>query len=139
MGFMWNLSLPPKVRNFWRSAVHNCIPKNMNLLRHYVRVNDVCSLCGFPYDSTCHSLFHYATIMKLWKTTPFSSSVKASIGDDIFEFCSWMKEQWIKEQFEEFAIHGWVVWKERQKVIHGEGGKLLPTTLSLSTSLLEDF
>lgn len=89
--------------------------------------------------TTCHSLFQCAAIKHLWKNTQFASSVKTAMGDDIVAFCLWMRSQWTKGEFEEFAMIGWEIWKEKQKSIHEGSGKALPKALSWGISLLTDF
>ncbi|KAK6134108.1 hypothetical protein DH2020_032149 [Rehmannia glutinosa] len=37
------------------------------------------------------------------------------------ELCIWMQTNLAQEEFEAFATHTWLCWKERQRVIHGNG------------------
>ncbi|XP_073153947.1 uncharacterized protein [Henckelia pumila] len=104
--FLWSLSLPPKVRLFWWSATHDCIPTNLNLGRHHVPVGSSCSLCSFPYDSTCHSLFHCAAIKHLWKNTPFANLLKVAKEENVIDLCLRLQDQLNKLVFENFVMHG---------------------------------
>lgn len=65
--------------------------------------------------------------------------MKAAVGEYILGFCLWMKKQLSIDRFEEFAMHGWAVWKERQKFLHRKGEKSLAITICWSESLVADF
>ncbi|XP_075475208.1 uncharacterized protein LOC142505947 [Primulina tabacum] len=128
--FLRSLSVPPKIRLFWWSIYHDCIPTNQNLSRHHVSVNESCNLCNFSIDSSGHALFFCAAIKHLWKNTSFAQVLRGNSQADTLELCLWLKDQFSKTEFEEFAIHTWAVWKEKQKYLHGDKEKLSADNVS---------
>lgn len=64
---LWKLNIPPKIRIFvWRASM-DFIPTAINLLNHHVPINDLCSLCKFPYATTSNCLLFCPAIRHIWK------------------------------------------------------------------------
>lgn len=137
--FLWSLSIPPKIRIFWWSISHDCIMTNQNLSRYHVPVNESCSLCNFPMDSTFHALFFCAAIKQLWKSSPFAQVLRAAVQYCTLDLCLWLKDQLSKSEFEDYAIHMWAVWREKQNFLHIDKMKPLEANVSWSSVILPDF
>lgn len=53
---MWNLKIPPKVKNFLWRAVSDCLPTRDQLRIRHVAVNLMCLVCNEAPESAFHSL-----------------------------------------------------------------------------------
>ncbi|KAL8149774.1 hypothetical protein AgCh_006690 [Apium graveolens] len=53
---MWNLKIPPKVKNFLWRALSNCLPTKDLLRQRHVQISAVCPTCNDHNESILHSL-----------------------------------------------------------------------------------
>ncbi|KAL5573013.1 hypothetical protein UlMin_022610 [Ulmus minor] len=81
--FLWQLSIPPKVKIFWWRALHNIIPTSWNLKVHHVPADLKCSLCGSGIETTVHSLFLCPKMKLLWKTCGMMDCLSTATIDTI--------------------------------------------------------
>ncbi|KAK6134046.1 hypothetical protein DH2020_032225 [Rehmannia glutinosa] len=93
----------------------------MNLRRHHVLTFGRCRLCWHGQDSTIHSLFFCPALKKIWKNQDWTYWLHFARFGSTLELCIWMQTNLAQEEFEAFATHTWLCWKERQRVIHGNG------------------
>ncbi|XP_073014526.1 uncharacterized protein [Primulina eburnea] len=96
-------------------------------------------LGNFSRDSTCHALFFCAAIKHLWKNTSFAIVLRRAARSCTMDLCLWLKEQFPKPAFEEFAILTWAVWREKQNFLHSDKKNPSATTVSWSSAVLPDF
>ena len=54
--FFWRLRLPPKVKNFMWKACNDWIPTGVNLVRHGMKVETLCTLCLNKNETTLQAL-----------------------------------------------------------------------------------
>lgn len=80
---LWNLKIPPKVKNFLWRAVNNCLPTKDMLRAKQVRVNNVCPVCNSAAESILHTLVLCPFAESCWQSValPFISGDFQTFGD----------------------------------------------------------
>ncbi|KAL5579373.1 hypothetical protein UlMin_011815 [Ulmus minor] len=118
--FLWQASIPPKVKIFWWRALHNIIPTSWNLRVHHVPTDLKCSLCGSGIETTVHSLFLCPKVKFIWKKSGMVDCLSAARSGNMVDVAFWAKDHLSSENFELFAMYTWEVWNLRNSWTHGK-------------------
>lgn len=103
------MGVTPKVQFFTWRLLRGIIPKNLNLIFHFVNIEPVCVQCGDPVESTEHALRDCPGLVECWSSTHFS----VDLHDQSVPFEVWvmhMVQQLTKENQELFVILLWAAW-----------------------------
>lgn len=131
---LWNLAIPPKVKNFLWRVLHNCIPTLENLRRKYVDVNPICKVCKLSLESQAHFLRECPFAVKCWELSnlhPFHSSGQSST-------------QMIEAIFDKLSVKDleiccsimWSLWNHRNVVVWDNKYKSCSQVLNEASSSL---
>lgn len=115
---IWNLKIPPKVKMFLWRVLHDIIPTEVNLYRHHVPNNPRCALCGYYWSNTSHALFFCQEIKKLWNYSKWWIPLKRTKDLPTQLIMQYIKDSFIKDDWEIFCMRMWGVWKDRCNIIH---------------------
>lgn len=63
---LWNLAVPPKMKNFMWRVMHDCLPTLENLRRKCVDVLSTCQVCKLSVESLDHSLLACPFANRCW-------------------------------------------------------------------------
>uniref|UniRef100_A0A803P9M0 Reverse transcriptase zinc-binding domain-containing protein n=1 Tax=Cannabis sativa TaxID=3483 RepID=A0A803P9M0_CANSA len=64
---LWQLKIPPKVKNtLWR-ALTNCLPTCLNLVTKHVNVSTLCPMCATQPENTSHALVECSLATACWQ------------------------------------------------------------------------
>ncbi|CAN1255029.1 Putative ribonuclease H protein At1g65750 [Linum perenne] len=64
--WLWNLSLPPKIRFFLWRCVKDVLATKSNLFRRNCSTNDLCPICLKNVETPMHCLFNCAHAREVW-------------------------------------------------------------------------
>ncbi|XP_073121146.1 uncharacterized protein [Henckelia pumila] len=137
--YMWNLSIPPKLRIFWWRVMHDIIPTAANLRVNHVPTEDFCSLCKGWNESTFHALFWCPVVKICWKKTKFWPLLKHVRHLGTLEVILWMKQELDRRDFELFVSRTWAVWNQRLKIVHGSSSGFDVNSLDGSAVMIREF
>ncbi|KAF7153144.1 hypothetical protein RHSIM_Rhsim01G0167200 [Rhododendron simsii] len=70
--FLWNLSIPPKLKHFWWKVCRNRLATKENLVRRNCANTPMCPRCGKHSESIEHLLCHCKWAKKVWFKSPIS-------------------------------------------------------------------
>lgn len=109
---LWNLKMPPKVKNFvWRSF-HNCLPCMDNLRAHHVPVNAACPLCLEAQEDSSHALFMCTRAQDIWSSLGLWEVVGfeniSNIQDWWLHICNSASEM----NLHRICICSWAIWND---------------------------
>ncbi|KAL5547790.1 hypothetical protein UlMin_003021 [Ulmus minor] len=116
--YLWQSTIPPKVKIFWWRALHNIIPTSWNLNVHHVPADLKCSLCGSGFETTVHSLFLCPNMKLLWKQSGMVDYLSAAKAGNMVDVAFWAKDHLSSDQFELFAMYTWEIWNLRNLWTH---------------------
>lgn len=78
---MWNLKIPPKIKDMvWRS-VSNCLPTRAQLRLKYVDISSSCPRCHCAIETISHCLVDCDFAKNCWK---MAGLYNGDIGDTSF-------------------------------------------------------
>lgn len=112
---MWNLKIPPKIKNLmWRAAT-GCLPTKVQLRSKHVNVCHLCPMCNSEPETICHALLYCS----------FSKECRTRIGVTILNdthssFLEWLSgsfDNWEVEQRQLGAMLCWALWKYRNELV----------------------
>ena len=66
---IWNLKLPPKVKNFMWRACRNCLPTSVKLHSRGVQCPTNCAVCAGPNEDISYLFFEFGTSISCWQRT----------------------------------------------------------------------
>ncbi|KAL5564839.1 hypothetical protein UlMin_028003 [Ulmus minor] len=118
--YLWQSTIPPKIKIFWWRALHNIIPTSWNLKVHHVPAELKCSLCGSGIETTVHSLFLCPKMKLLWKKSGMVDCLSAAKTGNMVDVAFWAKDHLSSDQFELFAMYTWEIWNLRNLWTHGK-------------------
>ncbi|KAL9676800.1 hypothetical protein QQ045_005020 [Rhodiola kirilowii] len=121
----WKLRVPNKVKFFGWRLFHDGLPTMQNLARRGCEVNNYCCQCGAKGEHTLH-LFR-----DCWWTNEL-------LQDHVLPHSVWRNQcnepgYWLwlcaklckEEEFSTLLLALWLVWKNRNDIIHGKEGKMM--------------
>lgn len=131
---LWNLKIPPKVKNFlWRAST-DCLPSREMLRTRNVQVSPVCAVCNADVESIFHVLVlcPFASICLAKLNCPLPSVIDSN-------FTEWltMVFQYQKNMVLKIVMVCWLVWRSRNELIWNKRS-IDPNEVVLSASSILD-
>ncbi|KAL6534051.1 hypothetical protein OROHE_013884 [Orobanche hederae] len=111
---VWNLSVPPKVKNFLSRTISHCLPTRFNLKNRHLPLSELCPLCNRDVEDSFHALCTCDAAKAVWRSSP--------IGDLSASFTNF-SDFWsslvngAKDLLELAAVISWLIWCHRNEVL----------------------
>ncbi|XP_062076041.1 uncharacterized protein LOC133780185 [Humulus lupulus] len=112
---LWQLKVPPKVKDFLWRAVSSSLPTKFQLRIKKVEVGACCPWCLIAPETTYHVLVECAFVQEIW-----SSSGVVMSGGHNSSFGAWLHDifqRYGKEKRVEIAMLCWSIWGSRNALI----------------------
>ncbi|KAL4367556.1 hypothetical protein GQ457_05G010050 [Hibiscus cannabinus] len=116
---VWNLKVPPKIRNFVWKVCKNIAPTKDNLVKRFVPISPLCGRCCTEVENIEHVLFFCPYAQAVWRASEFSYSPQK---DGFPGFARWWLSMLsLKEKVEGrdwinlIAFLCWFLWKARNE------------------------
>lgn len=112
---LWNLKIPPKVKNFLWHATTNCLPSKSLLRMKRVPVNDMCPSCNSLPETTLHTLVSCPYAQLCWSTVHTQP-----VRGEFHSFYEWLLlifNQQKKENILTTVMTCWMIWKHRNELV----------------------
>lgn len=106
---LWNLKIPPKVKNFLLRASANCLPTKDLLRIRRIPVNDVCPTCNEYTETTFRTLVTCSYVVVCW-----SRVHSQAISGNFSSFSQWLALVFQQQPLEQVLITVmtcWMIWK----------------------------
>lgn len=110
---IWQLKVPPKIKNFLWRACRNALPTKQALMKRKITANSICERCKSAVEEAEHALWSCLELEVVWADREvwcFRSEVGFS---DVKELVSWLIAE--GKPLELFAYTAWMVWNQRNK------------------------
>ncbi|CAN1346925.1 LINE-1 retrotransposable element ORF2 protein [Linum perenne] len=114
--WLWNLSLPPKIRFFIWRCVQGILSTQSNLHRRRCSPNPICQVCNVQEESILHCIFFCPHARRTWRRA--SPTTILPIPSDSFE--DWffpLQENTRTDGMRRIAATCWNIWKARNASI----------------------
>lgn len=112
---LWNLKIPPKVKNFLWRASNGFLPTKTALCMKHVPISLLCPTCVASEESTLHCLVKCGFAEACRRETGFSS-----VADGSVSFAGWLgaaMTQFNNTMVSRLVMLVWLVWKARNSVV----------------------
>lgn len=112
---LWNLKIPPKVRNFLWRACSDCLPTKDLLREKRVPINATCPMCNDTAETILHIL-----VTCSYATSCLRKLFLPSITGEFSSFSEWLQlvfQQMNQKQVNQIVMVSWMIWKSRNDVI----------------------
>ncbi|KAM6547817.1 hypothetical protein CsatB_019493 [Cannabis sativa] len=112
---LWQLKIPPKVKNLLWRAITDCLPTCLQLVTKHVNISGLCPVCTNQAESIVHALLTCPFAMSCWNTLGISYDTNHP-----YSFGGWF-DKVITASGEELASRAamlcWAIWKARNLVV----------------------
>ena len=111
--------MPKKIKVFGWRACQNILPTRANLRRRKVMDEDVCMLCSREAETGVHALWDCAVARDVWAGSLVRLQ-KWSVGQpDVLQLFQELMIRLTTDEFELFLVQSWLIWSQRNTVVHG--------------------
>jgi len=135
---IWNLKVPPKVKNLlWRNC-HGCLSTRVRLLDKGVVCPTNCASCNSNHEDLLHVFFNCLFAIQVWNRTGLWGSVQhaltrtASATDALFETLS-------AELLQCLSTVIWSIWKHRNLKIWDDIIETSSVVVECARNMVEDW
>uniref|UniRef100_A0A803QS69 Reverse transcriptase domain-containing protein n=1 Tax=Cannabis sativa TaxID=3483 RepID=A0A803QS69_CANSA len=115
---LWQLKLPPKVKDFLWRVCTNSFPTRFQLTTKHIPINSDYPMCLAAPETSLHVLVRCPFAQNYWQ----QSQIPA-VGLAAMLFCSWWEEGlqvWNEAECLEAGMVLWSIWKVRNEVVWNE-------------------
>jgi hypothetical protein len=114
-GNIWNLKVPPKVKNLIWRICWGYLPTRARLLDKGVNCTSFCDVCDESYEDTTHLFFDCPRARNVWQHSLLLSKVVSVMqnSNTAAEIIFTLLQELPQGQAEQFATLLWRVWKSR--------------------------
>ncbi|KAM6550825.1 hypothetical protein CsatB_000633 [Cannabis sativa] len=106
---LWNLKVPPKVKNLLWSASAGCLPTKSQLQTKHVHVNDLFPLCNAERETISHVMITCSFLKASWNRLEIGVPTEVN-----GTFSTWLKEvysRFVGSERRLISIVVWALWK----------------------------
>ncbi|CAN1129854.1 Putative ribonuclease H protein At1g65750 [Linum perenne] len=132
--WLWNLSLPPKIRYFLWRCVKDVLATKTNLFRRKCAADKSCPLCHVKEESVLHCLFTCYHAREVWRShDPLMVMPRRDMTFD-----QWLFPRYYfagKDKARLMAAIAWNIWKARNEMVFNG---IAPTTFATNLKVAVD-
>ncbi|XP_062100071.1 uncharacterized protein LOC133805941 [Humulus lupulus] len=134
---LWQLKIPPKVKNFLWLVSRDCLPTKDLLRNKGVSVNPLCPFCNLASESPCHLFVSCLFSQDCWNHLRIGFIPEATGS-----FASWLSavfELYSGEKRHKAAMLCWALWKCRNDLVWNKKGIEAAEVVALSRTVLNQW
>jgi len=138
---IWNLKVPPKVKNLILRMCRGCLPTRVRLLDKGVTCPTSCASCASNHEDLMHVFFACPFAIQVWNITGLWGSVQhalsttASTSEAIF----YMLETLPVELTQRLSSVLWSIWKHRNLRVWDDVKETSATVVERARNMLTDW
>ncbi|KAL5545904.1 hypothetical protein UlMin_005591 [Ulmus minor] len=137
--YLWNLKIPPKIRNFIWRLCKGWLPATSRLVGRGMDIDPSCFRCGYGRESIFHSIWQCPEAKKFWKATCFYGLFVPEDEMDMLGGLLRIQNILPRKDFCLFLTYIWQIWNMRNKALHKERCLLPDNLILFSECLLDDY
>ncbi|CAN0886231.1 Putative ribonuclease H protein At1g65750 [Linum grandiflorum] len=138
---LWQLAVPPKVKQFgWRLG-HDIIPTRDRLRRRRVLIAGTCGVCGGDYETAWHLFLDCNVVRAGWRKLNLEQDIIAlQTGNFSMQDCLWTLLKHQDRTVQAKILTGiWSIWRERNNRIWNNKTTPIDMVLQGSNQYLQDW
>ncbi|KAM6582866.1 hypothetical protein CsatB_009868 [Cannabis sativa] len=112
---LWNLQLPPKVKDFLWRVCSNCLPTKVQLRIKHVNIDTTCPLCNSFPETSIHLFTSCSFAQSCWRKA--FGSVRGSIEGTFTAWFDYGLTHWPNDDIIQISMLCWALWKTRNDLI----------------------
>lgn len=134
---LWKLRLPDRLKIFAWRLYYDALPTFRNMFRRGCDTELKCQQCGFMFESTNHILFECWWSKCVWKALEvhWPENKESSPADWLWHFITNRRP----EELTLIIVGAWLIWKNRNSVVHGNEGWTVKQCQLKASTLIEQF
>ncbi|XP_060965138.1 uncharacterized protein LOC133034129 [Cannabis sativa] len=112
---LWQLKIPPKVKNLLWRAITDCLPTCLQLVKKHVSISAICPVCTDQAESIVHVLLICPFAMSCWRTLgiTYEPIYPLSFGGWFEKALTTLDEEIASQA----AMLCWAIWKAQNLVV----------------------
>ena len=116
---LWKLKIPNKIKVFGWRACQDILPTRENLARRRIVEDARCGVCLSATETEYHALWECGLAQNVWAGCTRCLQ-KGRIGHvDMLHLVEEMQGRLSKEELELFWVQSWLIWNQRNTLMHG--------------------
>ena len=131
--------MPNKIKVFGWRACHNILPTRDNLVRRKILEDDGRILCSRMAETGIHALWECVGVKDVWSSSMIRLQKCDQGQQDVLQLFQELMERLSTAKFELFLVQSWLIWNQRNTVVHGGKLKDLRWLNKRAKEYLEDF
>ncbi|XP_050259107.1 uncharacterized protein LOC126704117 [Quercus robur] len=136
---IWKLRIPNKIKVFGWRACNEILPTKLNLSKRKIIVDAMCPIClRFP-ESVVHALWECGAARDVWVGSLKILQKGGSRMVDMLQLMEYLMEQVKSHDMEVMLVQAWLIWNQRNRVVHGGKFHNLGWLNNRATEFLEEF
>ena len=116
---LWRCHLPNKIKVFAWRVCHDILPTKENLGRRKIVDNRSCEMCKQGDESVLHVLWECGVAQDVWAGSKLCMQKCTTFRTHFFTLVEDLMERLQVEDLEYFFVQCWVLWNQRNSVVHG--------------------
>ncbi|KAF7810508.1 putative ribonuclease H protein [Senna tora] len=116
---VWNMNVPPKIRNFIWRAYRNILPTCIVLRNRGIDIDNKCCMCNSEEETIRHALYGCSVLQDFWRNRGLRFE---DVGGNGISFIDWFQGQLRSlnnREVETYCILASKIWQRRNFVVHG--------------------
>ena len=116
---LWGLKVPSKLKVFGWRACHEILPTRVNLTKRKILENVMCHCCKRFAETALHAMWDCGAAQDVWAGSITSLQKWSTSCHDFRGLFEALMDRLQKEKLEIFLVQAWLIWNQRNTVIHG--------------------
>ncbi|KAF7835257.1 cAMP-regulated phosphoprotein-like protein [Senna tora] len=134
---VWNMNVPPKIRNFMWRACRNILPTCTMLRNRGIDVDSKCCMCNTEDETTWHALYGCSVLQDFWRNRGMRFVDVAGNGTSFIDWFKGQLQSLSSREVEAYCILASKIWQRRNQVVHGTAPYSLNKIWHDTQSMLE--
>ena len=116
---LWRLKVPSKLKVFGWRACHQILPTRVSLAKRKILDDDKCHCCKRITEIAIHAVWECGAVQDV-QAGSITSLQKWTTNCHDFRFLfECLIKRLPREELEHFLVQAWMIWNQRNAVIHG--------------------
>ncbi|KAH6763321.1 hypothetical protein C2S52_020754 [Perilla frutescens var. hirtella] len=136
--WFWKLSIPPRIKIFIWKCMRGVLPTNTNLAKKGIVLDHTCVRCSLSEESPEHAPRDCPWVNFFWKICVLRlqrTLTSLSLQEWILEIIHNKEEDFLNV----FAVHLWIIWYSRNKLVFDQINMDYLTCLSMALSTTYEY
>ena len=136
---LWHLRLPNKIKVFGWRAYLEILPTRVNLAKRRIIPDNMCHCCRRYPERRVHVLWECGAAQDVWAGCLVRIQKIPNGQSDTLQLFEELMDRLTGSEFELFLVQAWLIWNQRNTVLHSGSFKEPGWLNKRATELLEEY